>query len=179
MCLINNDDPIIFGVSLVFIPLLILISWTVQKKKQSFVAITDLHVLSVLQSARWWSVRTRPAPTASTSSRTDWSCTTRQTMLTTEDSDICLLACKHTPDTCACTHTHMHIYRSTYTHKCMHMAEHPYSSFTHTSTNGCRQGRDIFDVWKDELSFIVAVIILGGFIYCVRSVSDVQSGGCC
>ncbi len=102
-CLINNTDPIISGVFWAF--------------TQAFVWMDDMHVLSVFQSVRWWSVLMRPGQTASISSRTDWSCTTRQTMLITEDSDIRLLACKH-------THTHTHN-----TNMCMHTHTHSYSHY--------------------------------------------------
>lgn len=59
----------------------------------------------VFQCVRWWSALTRPGRTASTLWTTDWSCTTRQTTPTMEDSDVCLLACKHMHTdsrTCAC-----------------------------------------------------------------------------
>lgn len=75
-----------------------------------FFRVSDVHVLLIFQSVRWWSALMRLVQTASISRTTDWSCTTRRTMRIMEDSDVCLYdndthvhTSKHTsfPSVCA------------------------------------------------------------------------------
>lgn len=93
-----------------------------------------LCVALVFQCVRWWSALTRPGRTASTLWTTDWSCTTRPTTPTMEDSDVCPLACKHMHTdarTCACEHN-LHFTAVYPLHKCIHRVAHPPGSSMQT-----------------------------------------------
>lgn len=59
--------------------------------KKTFFWVSDVHVVLIFQSVRWWSALTRLARTASILWTTDWSCTTRRTMRIMEDSDVRLM----------------------------------------------------------------------------------------
>lgn len=60
-------------------------------EKYFFGGVSDVHVVLIFQSVRWWSALTRLARTASILWTTDWSCTTRRTMRIMEDSDVRLM----------------------------------------------------------------------------------------
>lgn len=59
----------------------------------------NMHILSVSQCVRWWSVLMKRVRTVSILSTIDWSCTTRRTTPTTEDNDggtlECSILCLH------------------------------------------------------------------------------------
>lgn len=113
-----------------------------RRKRQCWFA--NMHILSVLQFVRWWSVLMKRGRTVSILSTIDWSCTTRRTTPTTEDNDSWHPCMRHPLLTSVDRHVHT----------CMHNAEHSAQAFTHAHTPAAVFERPLVFVKVRRQSFV-------------------------